>query len=125
MQNLVKGVFDVKYIPTDEERTMVEKMASIGITQTEISKVVGDGIDDKTLRKHFRKELDTANIKANAAIGLTLYQKALDGDTACLIWYSKVRMGWRETSQINVDHSGDLNVNINLTPVKALKIKDK
>ena len=73
MQDLVKNTFPLEFVPTDEERTMVEKMASVGITQTEISKVVGDGIDDKTLRKHFRKELDTAKIKANAAVGLTLY----------------------------------------------------
>lgn len=125
MQDLVKGVFDVKYIPTDEERTMVEKMASIGITQEDISKVVGGGIERHTLAKHFRKELDTAKIKANAAIGLTLYNKALDGDTASLIWYSKAQMGWREKSQIEIEHSGDLSVSINLTPVKALKIKDK
>jgi|TARA_R110000744_G_scaffold53624_1_gene114439 hypothetical protein len=125
MQDVVKGVFDVKYIPTDEERTMVEKMASIGITQEDISKVVGGGIERHTLAKHFRKELDTAKIKANAAIGLTLYNKALNGDTASLIWYSKAQMGWREKSQIEIEHSGDLSVSINLTPVKALKIKDK
>ncbi len=125
MQDLVKNTFPLEFVPTDEERTMVEKMASVGITQTEISKVVGDGIDDKTLRKHFRKELDTAKIKANAAVGLTLYNKALNGDTAALIWYSKAQMGWREKSHLEIEHSGDLSVNINLTPVKALKSKDK
>ena len=48
MQDLVKNTFPLEFVPTDEERTMVEKMASVGITQTEISKVVGDGIDNKT-----------------------------------------------------------------------------
>ena len=50
--------------PTEEERKLVEQMCSVGIPQESICLVVRDGIDDKTLRKHFRRELDTAKVKA-------------------------------------------------------------
>ena len=72
--------------------------------------MIRKGIDEKTLRKHFRRELDTAAIKANAKIGGTLYNKAINGDTTAAIWWSKTRMGWKEKSEI--EHSGDLNWSI-------------
>ena len=94
----VKKTNGVKFRPTDDERKMVEQMCAVGIPQESICLVVRDGIDDKTLRKHFRKELDTAKIKANAKIGGTLFNKAVGGDTASLIFWAKTQMGWKETS---------------------------
>jgi len=49
---------------TQSQRQMVEAMAGCGIPETDIATVVG--IAAKTLRKHFRAELDTGHIKANA-----------------------------------------------------------
>ena len=59
--------------PTEEERKLVEQMGAVGIPQESICLVVRDGIDDKTLRKHFRRELDTSKIKANAKVGNNLW----------------------------------------------------
>jgi hypothetical protein len=64
---------------TDEERALVEQMSSVGIPQESICLVIRDGVDDKTLRKHFRRELDTAAIRANAAVAGALYKSALEG----------------------------------------------
>ncbi len=88
--------------PTDDERRQVEQMSAVGIPQESICLVIRGGIDDKTLRKHFRSELDTAAIKANAKIGATLYNKAINGDTTAAIWWSKTRMGWKEQKDIGV-----------------------
>lgn len=77
---------------------MVEQMSAVGIPQESIARVIRGGIDDKTLRKHFREELDTAATRANAKIGGTLYNKAIAGDTTAAIWWSKTRMGWKETT---------------------------
>jgi len=84
--------------PTDEERKLVEQMCAVGIPQESICLVVRDGIDDKTLRKHFRRELDTSKVKANAKIGGTLYNKAVGGDTTAAIFWAKTQMGWKETT---------------------------
>ena len=49
--------------PTDEERKLVEQMTSCGIPQESQCLVIRDGIDDKTLRKHFRHEWTKTRMK--------------------------------------------------------------
>jgi hypothetical protein len=93
--------------PTEDDRKMAEQMAAVGIPQESIARVIG--IDPKTLRKHFREELDTAEIKANAKIGGTLFNKAINGDTTAAIWWSKARMGWKERTQFqHADADGEV-----------------
>ena len=91
-----------EYEPTKEGRKMVEAMSACGTPQEDIAMVIG--IDRKTLRKHFTVELDTAATKANSAIAQTLYQKAMNGDTTAMIWWTKARMRWSEKAVH--EHSG-------------------
>jgi len=93
-----------QYKPTDEDRKQVETFAAVGISQDQISQVLD--IDPKTLRLHFRKELDASAIKANATIGQTLFQKAKGGDTAAMIWWTKARSGWR--GEAVLEHKGEV-----------------
>ncbi len=81
---------------------MVEQMSAVGIPHESIARLVRDGIDDKTLRKHFRQELDTAAIKANAKVSGSLYNKAIGGDTTSIIWWEKTRQGRKETNVTEV-----------------------
>ena len=85
------------FVPTAEERALVEQMTSVGIPQ-ESQCLLIRGIDSKTMRKHFRHELDTAKIKANLAIGGMLFAKAMGGDTTAMIFWAKTQMGWKETT---------------------------
>ena len=101
-----KRVTKPSFKPTDEERQLVEQMTAVGIPQESVCLMVRDGIDDKTLRKHFRRELDTAKIKANAKIGGSLFNKAIGGDTTAAIFWAKTQMGWKE--QTDVNHTGGL-----------------
>ena len=112
-----KKVTKPTFKPTDEERKLVEQMSAVGIPQSNIAMVLRDGIDDKTLRKHFRKELDTAATKANAKIGGTLFNKAVNGDTSAAIFWAKTGMGWKETSV--QEHQGGVSVNVQLNAVKS------
>lgn len=57
--------------PTQSQRQMVEAMAGCGVPEADIAIVVG--IAPKTLRKHFRDELDTGHIKASAKVAGNLY----------------------------------------------------
>ena len=45
-------------------RRQVEAMAGYGVRETDIAGLIG--IDPKTLRKHYRHELDHGHVKANA-----------------------------------------------------------
>jgi hypothetical protein len=94
-----------KHDPTPEQRKQVEAMASYGIPQEDIAKVIG--ICHVTLREHYRDELDSAQAKANAMVAQSLFKKATsDGTqsvTAAIFWL-KTRAGWKET--VVNEHAG-------------------
>jgi len=87
--------------PTRASREMVSLHATMGTDQDTISDLLE--IDKKTLRKHYRRELDLSMAKANATIGGVLYNKAKAGDTASMIFWLKTRGRWRET--VHVDNT--------------------
>ena len=84
------------YQPTDEQRRQVMVMTGFGIRQDEISTMLQ--VDVKTLRKHFRRELDTGMIEANTRVVQALYNNAVKNDNvAAQIWWTKARLGWKGT----------------------------
>ena len=89
-----------QHAPTDAQRQIVQLHVTMGTTQAMIARVIG--IDKKTLRLHYRDELDLAMVKANATIGGKLFNKARDGDTASMIFWLKTRAKWREKSDVNL-----------------------
>jgi NAD(P)-dependent dehydrogenase (short-subunit alcohol dehydrogenase family) len=100
---------DQTHYPTDAQRQLVQLHATVGTTQAVIADILE--IDLKTLRKHYRAELDQAKSKANATIGGALFNKAKGGDTAAMIFWMKTQAGWRE--KLDLNHSGGFNVTIN------------
>lgn len=86
--------------PTKATRDTVQLHTMVGTTQADIARVIG--IDEKTLRKHYRDELDLAKARANATIGGALFNKAKAGDTAAMIFWMKAQAGWREKQDVNV-----------------------
>lgn len=88
-----------QHSPSDENRRTVEAMAGYGVPQEDIASVLG--IDAKTLRLHYREELDTAAIRANAKVAQTLFRQATEGgNTAAAIFWLKARAGWREKLEV-------------------------
>jgi hypothetical protein len=81
--------------PTDETRRLVETSSGIGLPHEQIATLLE--IDDKTLRKWYRDELDKGKAKAHLKIAQTLFNKATKGDTTSLIWWTKTQMRWSET----------------------------
>ena len=85
-----------KFVPTVEQRRMVRSMAAYGIRQEEIAACLGIRCA-KTLRRHFREELDRAAPEANARVAQSLFQMATTGkSTAAAIFWMKTRGRWRE-----------------------------
>ena len=89
------------FSPTAAQRQTVEAMAGCGIPEDEISAFLD--VAPKTLRKHFRVELDTGHIKANAKVASNLYRLATgsgrEAVTAAIFWL-KTRAGWSEPASI-------------------------
>lgn len=100
--------FDVKrgqrsHEPTPESRNRVKLMAIAGITQDDMSKVIG--ISKPTLEAHYRDELDLALIEANMKVAANMYAMATGprdqkNTVVAGIWWTKARMGWKDTSRI-------------------------
>jgi hypothetical protein len=91
--------------PDPRTRRQVEAMAAYGVPEVDVARVVG--IDAKTLRKHYRDELDTGQVKATARVAEFLFHKATTEGPQCVtaaIFWLKTRGGWRETPQ---DHRVD------------------
>jgi|JI8StandDraft_1071087.scaffolds.fasta_scaffold02616_10 hypothetical protein len=83
------------HVPTEITRAEVSALVSYGVTGVEISKFLD--IDEKTFLKHYRREIDSAHIRANASVARKLYEKAvLEGDTTACIFWLKTRARWRE-----------------------------
>jgi hypothetical protein len=76
-------------------------MAGYGVAEADIAEVIG--IDPKTLRKHYRHELDLGHVKANVKVAENLFRKATGEDresvTAAIFWL-KTRARWKETTAI-------------------------
>lgn len=106
--------------PTEKDRAYVETMAGYGIEHNHICKLIdnprtGKPISPKTLRKTFRSELDTGMVKANVRVTESLFLQCVGAPavydkagkklrseqpripTASIYW-TKARMGWKETS---------------------------
>jgi len=85
-----------RFIPNLEQRRVVRSLAAYGTRQEEIALCLGLR-SAKTLRRHFREELDRAAPEANARVAQSLYQQATSGkNTAATIFWLKSRAGWRE-----------------------------
>lgn len=83
--------------PSKATRELVKLHAMVGTPQPIIADLIE--IDDKTLRKYYRRELDLSTHQANAQVGGALYNKAVKGDTAAMIFWLKTRAGFREKAE--------------------------
>ena len=91
--------------PTEETLRLARTLSGYGVPQEEIARQIG--ICQKTLRLHYRGELDAGVAQANAKVAEGLYKKALgDGPqsaSAAMFWL-KTRAGWKET--VVNEHTG-------------------
>ncbi|TCB30464.1 RNA polymerase subunit sigma-70 [Rhizobium leguminosarum bv. viciae] len=83
------------HIPSVTDRRLVLMLASGGIPQAEISRVLD--ISEKTLRKAYRKQLDIGAARLQAALAGHLLRLAAGTDDVALraiIFILRCRFGW-------------------------------
>lgn len=86
------------FVPTEADRKIVHSLAGLGVPQEDIA--VKIGCSAKTLRKHFRNDLDLGEIEANAAVAGHLFNAIKDGNVTAMIFWLKTRAGWSDTAPI-------------------------
>jgi hypothetical protein len=84
--------------PTAQDRLAVTTLSACGTRHALIARHLQ--IDEKTLKKHFRKELSRGREDANAMVARSLFSAAVGGNITAAIFWLKTRAGWKET-QIN------------------------
>ena len=85
--------------PTEDQRRTVRALSGYGVPQDGIA--IHIGVDAKTLRKHFREELDRGMTEANMRVAQSLFNMATTGGSvAAAIFWMKARAGWREKHEI-------------------------
>lgn len=88
-----------KYVRDEQTARTVLTMTGYGITQERIGRVLQ--LDGKTLRAHYRRELDIGATEADARVVESLYRNATKNDNvAAQIWWTKARMGWKGTDVV-------------------------
>jgi hypothetical protein len=93
--------------PTGKQRDQVIAMSSNGVPHRQQASLIGC-CSPKTLRKHFRDDLNIGKIQANAKVADALYQQALNGNVKAQTFWLKTAGGWRETGEVQVVSEGEL-----------------
>jgi hypothetical protein len=91
----------ILFEPSAEQRKTVRALAGFGVPQDDIAAYIE--IEPKTMRKHFRLELDRGSLEATATVAQSLFQMATEGkNVATVIFWMKARAGWREKNSLEV-----------------------
>jgi hypothetical protein len=82
----------------EEDRKLVKSLAALGLRQEQIAETVGLR-SPKTLRKHFRAELNTGLAEATLAVARVAYEMANSGR------YPQMTIFWNKCHQIRGQES--------------------
>jgi len=103
------------FVPSPEQRIVVETLVGLGLTHNEIrSNVInprtGKSIDRDTLTRAFATELVEGDGKLKARVLGSLAKKAMSADhpssATAAIFMAKCRWKWRQEDTIKHEHSG-------------------
>ena len=101
-------VMSNEHIPTQTTRQRVSDLSTSGIPAYLIAEILD--ISDDTLRKHYRKELNTAQAVALERVARTVMAQALDGDQksqALLLKTQGAKFGFVEKQVVETVDSKD------------------
>lgn len=86
-----------RHIPSAASRERVVISSGLGLPNDQIAAILD--ISLPTLLKYYESDIRLGRAKASAEIADSLFNKAKNGDTAALIWWTKAQMKWTETQR--------------------------
>jgi hypothetical protein len=111
-----------KYKPTPADRATVQNLAALGASHEEIARCLGTkGIDDKTMRKYFREELDTSLTKVKALAMSKVVAAMTAGEAWAVCFFLKCRAGWRETHGHEISGPSGTAIEVNVSGIDLFK----
>jgi hypothetical protein len=88
--------------PSDAERRLVERLASICVAEDDIAQCLPRPIDPKTLRRHYRSELDRGRARGRARVLTKLHELIDQNVPSAIFFYLKAQCGWSEKQQVEL-----------------------
>lgn len=103
-----------KIIPHERDERIaarIKRWVAIGAGENEIAQFLQ--IRPGVLRKHYKYELDNGKFVNDMAVGGTILDMAISGQSERLaLFYAKARMGWRESDSNDSNNQALLNIHI-------------
>lgn len=94
------------YVPTEEHIRQAEALAGYGLTTEHVASILK--ISTSTVERHLAEAMAEGRAKAAGNITRTLYQQAMSGNTAALIFWTKTRLRWQEVQRVESDVSAKI-----------------
>jgi len=93
-----------RYKPNDEDRRQVKALVAFGLTIPQIAVVMGKG--EATIKRHFKTEIRSGKLAANAKVAQALFKVATEGKgspqvTAAIFWL-KTQGRWSTIERVHV-----------------------
>ena len=117
-----------EFVPTAEQRRTVQLATAFGLDQEKVARLIVDpkkdaSIDKKTLRKHFRDELDRGSELVELELASSLFARAMNpkdvkGPT-CAMFLLKCRFKWRQDERVVHEHTAGSGVLLVPAPMQA------
>jgi len=101
----ILGNRGVVHVPTPHSRNTVRDLVSFGVSRKAIAAYLK--IQTTTLNKNYPDELDSGLVHSNMMVAKKLYEKALEGDTTCMLFWLKTRGRWVEPEKAQVKPAQD------------------
>ena len=92
-----------KHERSEELARRLATMAGLGLTQRMAGHI--EDISEDTIQRYYKEDWEKGKAQVHAQIAQKLYEKAMAGDTASLIFWAKTQMRWRETNHLDVTSS--------------------
>lgn len=75
----------------------IQKFRAQGVSVKDVCSLIG--ISERSARKLYQSELEKGKCQANAAIAGKIFELAMQGNTACLIFWAKTQLHWQEKAE--------------------------
>uniref|UniRef100_A0A7C3QWR5 Uncharacterized protein n=1 Tax=Leptospirillum ferriphilum TaxID=178606 RepID=A0A7C3QWR5_9BACT len=95
--------------PNDNNRKLIKHLSAMGTRQEDIAQLLDISVE--TLVKYYRSEVRKGSLQSTVKVAQTLYEKAIAGDTTCMIFWLKTQSKWRETDRLDVNVKGEMTKN--------------
>ena len=103
---------------TDQHIKQIELLSGYGLTVAQIAAVIGisqSSMDNKrnTITR-VKEAMERGRAVAEAKVGKSLFERAVEGDIAAIRWYEMTRA--KRSSETKIEHSGTQTIAVAPTP---------